>query len=141
MKTTSIAGFPAASTASPPPRRRRCDTQVRPLTFRDLPICIPMAPFPPAGHMDSVGGLSAWDLAGHHSRMGNGSRIPLLAGPGSAISRGAGLPITTEDGSSIPPVAAGFILRRFFTDTRGTLFVREGGPPGEFILRSPFIVR
>src|SRR5467141_2707423 len=38
MKTTSIAGSPAASTASPPLRVRRCDTQVRLLTFRDSPI-------------------------------------------------------------------------------------------------------
>src|SRR6266404_8876998 len=126
MKTTSIAGSPAASTASPPLRVRRCDTQVRLLTFRDSPICIPMAHFPPAGHLDTVGGRSAWDLAGHHSRMGNGSRIPLLAGPGSAISRGAGLPITMEDGSSIPLVVAGFILRRSFTDTQDMELSREG---------------
>src|SRR3981189_2245279 len=119
MKTTSIAGSPAASTASPPLQLRRCDTQVRLLTFRGSPICIPMAPFPPAGHLDTVGGRSAGGLAG----------------PGSATSRGAGLPITMEDGSSIPLVVAGFILRRSFTDTRGTLSVREGGPPGEFLPR------
>jgi len=46
---TSIAGFPAASTASPPPRHRHCNTQVRLTTPRDSPICIPMAPFPPVG--------------------------------------------------------------------------------------------
>src|SRR5258708_12957996 len=100
-----------------------------------------MAPFPPAGHLDTAGGHSAWDLAGHHSRMGNGSRIPLLAGPGSAISRGAGLPITMEDGFSIPLVVAGFILRRSFTDTRGALSVRTGVPPGPFLPPTPFILR
>src|SRR5258708_14495267 len=100
-----------------------------------------MAPFPPAGHLDTAGGHSAWDLAGPHSRMGNGSWIPLLAGPGSAISRGAGLPITMGDGSSMHHVAAGFIPRRFSTDTRGIQSGREGDSPGAFIPRVPSIVR
>src|SRR3981189_522926 len=132
MKTTSIAGSPAASTASPPLRLRRCDTQVRLLTFRDSPICIPMAPFPPAGHLDTAGGRSAWGLAGPHSRNGNGSRRPLFGGARAPLTRGGGPPLTIEGGFSIPFVAAVFIPRRSFTDTRGTLSVREGGPPGEF---------
>src|SRR5260370_3411671 len=118
MKTTSITGSPAASTASPPPPPRHCNTRVRLITFRDSPIYIPMAPFPRVGHMDTVGDPSVWGLAGHHSRMGNGSWILHLAGPGSAISRGAGLPITMEDGSLMPPAAAGFIPRRFSTEIR-----------------------
>src|SRR5712664_4920388 len=141
MKMTSIAGSPAVLTASPPPQPPRCSTQVRLLTFRDLPIFTPMAHFPPVGHMDTVGDRSVWGLAGHHSRMGNGSWIPVLAGLGPAISRGAGLPITMEDGSSIPPAAAGFIPRRFSTDTPGILSVREGGFPRASIPRDPSIVR
>src|ERR1700674_5790896 len=135
LKMTSIAGSPAASTASPPPRPRRCNTQVRLITPRDSPICIPTAPFPPAGHPDSVGDRLAWASAGPHSRMDNGSWIPHLAGPGSATSHGAGLPITMEGGSSTPPVAAGFIPRRFSTGTprypvgRRTRFPRGVHPP------------
>src|SRR5258708_28196234 len=130
---TSIAGSLAASTASPPPPQRRCNTQVRPTTLPALPTFTPMAPFPLVGHMDTVGDRLAWDLAGRHSRMGNGSWILGLAGPGRAISRGAGLPIITEDGSSMPLAGAGFIPRRFFTDTRGIYSLRHRGSPGAFL--------
>src|SRR5229473_3558928 len=75
-----------------------------------------------SGRIDSVSNATA--SAGPPSRTGNGSWIPLLAGPGSAISLGAGLPTITEDGSSMPPAAAGFILRRFYMDTRDTLSVQ-----------------
>ncbi len=91
--------------------------------------------------MATVGDRSAWVPAGRPSRMANGSWIPLMAGLGSAISRGAGLPITTGDGSSMPPAAAGFIPRRFFTDTWGIPSVRESGSLEAFIPRFPAIIR
>src|SRR6202008_5202715 len=108
-------GSPAASTASPRPRPRRCNTPAHRTTLRDSPTFTPMARFRTAGLTDTVGGRLVWGWAGRHSRMGNGSWILHLAGPGPAISRGAGLPITMEDGSLMPPVAVGSIRPPFFT--------------------------
>src|SRR2546423_10167395 len=127
MKMTLIAGSPAASTASPAPQQRRFNTRARLITLRDSPTCTPTAPFRTVGHTDTVGDRSVWGWAGRHSPMGNGSWILDLAGPGLAISRGAGLPITMVDGSSMPPAAAGFIPRRFSTDTLGIQAFRESG--------------
>ena len=140
MKTTSITGSPAASTASLPPRLQPCNTQVRLITLRDLRTCIPMALFQAAALMDTGGGRLARDSAGRRSLTGNGSRIPALALLGSAISHGVGLPITTVDGSLIPPAAAGFIPPRFSTDTLGILSVREG-VPAAFIPRALSIIQ
>src|SRR5437660_1436580 len=85
--------------------------------IREAPICIPMWPSQTAGDTETVGDRLVRGWAGRHSRLGNGSWILNSAGPGPAFSRGAGLPITMEDGSSMPLAAAGFIPRRFSTDT------------------------
>jgi len=82
LKTTSIAGFLAASTASPPPPLRRCNTLVLPITLRDLPISTPMAPLIPVAPMATAGNRLELALAGPPSRMDNGSWIPRLAGLG-----------------------------------------------------------
>src|SRR5260370_4452973 len=129
MKTTSIAGFPGASIASRPPRLRPCNTQVLLITLRDSPTCIPMVLFPTVGLMDTAGDHSESDSAGHPSRTGNGLWIPLLAGPGPAISRGAGRPTTTEGGSSTPPAASGVFFRPAFTQDLGIPSVRRRGYP------------
>src|SRR5258708_14294481 len=125
-KASSAVGVRAESKVRPPPRPEPSNTPVRLITLRDSPISIPMAPFPTAVPMDLVGDHLASVSGGLLSPMGSGSWIPLLATPGSAISRGAGLLITTGDGSSIPPAAAGFIPLPFFTDTQDMEVFREG---------------
>ena len=97
---------------------------------------------PTAGDTDTVGDRLVWGWAGRHSRVGNGSWILNSAGPGPALSRGAGLPITMEDGSSMPLAGAGFIPRRFSTDMdTDTPSCRESGSRVAFIPRVPSIVR
>src|SRR5258706_1476265 len=117
------------------------NTPVRLITLRDSPISIPMAPFPAAGPMDLVGDRLAWVSGGHPSPMGSGSWTPLLATPGSAISRGAGLLITMEVGSSIPPAAAGFIPLPFFTGTQDMEGFREGTSLAALIHLASSIIR
>src|SRR5438067_13926493 len=124
MKMILIAGFPVASIAFPAPQARLCNIRVHLITRPDSPISTPMAPFPIADPMDTVGGRSGPVLVGHPSATDSGSWIPGLAGLGSAFSPGVGRPTTMGDGFSMPPAAAGFIPPRFPTDTRVIRLVR-----------------